>query len=278
MIFHAIQSYHNNFVLPINLKSKMKALLTVLLLSYSAIINAQHFYVNAGGGINTALLPQVIDVYTKNNTLINNKGSYGEGLNKNLGCGYLINKYIAFEIQYSHLISKHDLSNNLNLDENKIEATMHRIIPSVKLTTGNKFRPFISFGFIAGINPVITRDYADKMSPYGEYVEGHLKYSGGSSFGFSNTLGLEYKSSGRIAGFLQLNTIIQNWSPDKMDYVTIQHYRFVDYASSGTINFENEVLNFMQNGSSLRKYFPFNSIGLQTGITYYFQKKEKKSE
>ncbi|MEP7264696.1 MAG: outer membrane beta-barrel protein [Bacteroidota bacterium] len=251
----------------------MKTFTTTLLLLLAVKAHSQQFYISAGGGYNVPAIKQTLSVYSTDGKLNNFNGSFGKGYNAMIGGGYFFNEHIAAEINFSHLISTQDYFSSEDESQHSSEATMTRIIPSIKLITGKKIRPYICFGFVAGIAPSLKTDFNELIGPSGEFVELHEKYKGGNAFGFSNTIGTEFILKENLFIFFQLNAILQNWGPDEVEYTAISHYRSYDYSSSGTDHLEDSVSD--PDDSRLRKYFPFNRIGLQAGITWYFRQKNK---
>jgi hypothetical protein len=246
----------------------MKTLLPFLLLLYSININAQHLYVSAGGGYNVPAVPQVIDLEGIENRLANHKGSFGKGYTAYLNAGYLLNEHIAAEIIFSQLKSTETW---LEESTSKSDGKMLRIIPSVKLITGNKLKAYIRFGFVAGVNSSLYSRSDGLLSPT-ESLTTTMNYKGGKSFGFNSSVGAIYNLNKKIALSLELNTFMQNWGPDKADYESTGTGRLAVFSGSGTINYTDEIPLNRQTG--LKKYYPFNSIGLQTGVVYYFCKKK----
>lgn len=251
----------------------MKLLTTTLLLLLAINVHSQHFYINAGAGYNLPAVKQTLSVYSNGVDIHNFTGSFGKGYNAMIGGGYFFNEHIAAEINLSHLISMQNYFSDDDLNLHASEASMTRIIPSIKIITGKKIRPYICFGFVAGIAPVLITDYTSMATPQGEFMDNHEEYKGGESFGFSSTIGAEYVLKEKLSIFLQLNTILQNWVPDEVEYTITSHTRFYEYEGSGTYELEDSISNPVD--TRLKKYFPFNSIGLQAGFAWYFHHKNK---
>jgi len=253
----------------------MKTLITFLLLLYSININAQHFYISAGGGYNLPVMKQDIGTYKSGtNKVANVVGSYGKGVTIDGSIGYNFNKHISAEI----ILSKLDIADNIFPEESDftINGTMTRIIPTIKFSTGNRVKAFLRSGFIVGINPHLKVHQDVMMSPVDGFIV-TTEYTDGNSFGFYNAVGVEYMITNALSVSIDFNTIIQNWGPEKSERTVEIKGRATPFVPSpGTTSYSDEMEIFP--GNLLKTYYPFNSMGLHLGIVYHFQKKEKKEE
>jgi hypothetical protein len=264
------------FIPPSFIQIMKTILASFILLFIATTLPAQNLYIYAIGGYHLPALEQTIAISDNMPGVRNQKGSWGKGFMAGLAGGYSINKHIAAEISLSRLFSTEDVFDGDNPNTSgTIDAAMNRIIASIKLKAGNKFSPYASFGFVAGIHPSFASDQITVFSKT-ESLESHTEYKGGTSFGFSSAAGAQYFISENLFVFLEANVILQSWGPEKVEYTHKGSGRFTIYSGSGTIDFTDE--DTSNNPSeALTDYFPFNSAGLNAGIAYVFGAKEKQS-
>lgn len=257
----------------------MKTLITILLLIYSVNSNAQHFYVSTGGDYNLPASKQLITT-TSHVKIENHTGSFGEGSSFFTSLGYEISKHVSIEFSYSKLNSaKKDfsiLSHFGNKKESYTTAKMNRIIPSLKLSAGNKIRIYTRFGMVIGMNPEIKTQARLIWSNGVVYsAEYNGEYSGGSSVGITGGLGADFFVGKRLYVLAEINAIAQSWGPERLTYDYIETSSTTYYNESGSMVLTDELSsNSAWMAADLKEYYPFNSVGLQVGVAYRFGKTE----
>lgn len=237
-----------------------------LMLIGAANIDAQKFYVTLGGGYAFSAPGNVIGVNyissVNNNLAINREnvyGTFGKGFNTNVVFGYMIEDYIGIEAGFSYL--------NVEGFETKFDdprysglfyytehnANMSRVFAAIKITGGQRIKPYAKCGFVYGVGTEV------KIDAITQPFIGYSTYLGGSSPGWFGALGVEYKLKGSLWVFLEGNVLYQVYSPGKLKLYGLTNtntYELVDEWSS------------LNSNQLLRTTFPFSSIGINAGVKF----------
>lgn len=229
-----------------------------------------------------------INYLTGINHVINENVSFGKGLQYSAVVGFKYSDAISFEINLSQikgneyedkLVESFDSYEDVYIQ--RFQSQMNRISPIFKIETGKGlFKPYLKVGLVFGFG---TKIYVQEDLTYRENnvrvnYKNRFTYDGGLSIGYLGGLGLNIELSKRLGFFTELNIITQSWSPDKKTYTKIYkndqnympHFSYSDINTEYVDSFENETILNNPNPPTyaLKIYFPFSSIGWNTGIYF----------
>lgn len=217
--------------------------------------------------------------------------SFGKGLDLGFGAGYMLTKNIGVECNFNYLIGGKtqatDASNtSAPADVYVLKGRMLRIIPTVKISTGEKIRVYSKIGLVLGVfNRFIEEDtyyYSNWMGGV-DKSERTTVMKGGISMGFKGNLGVDFALSDRLDLFSEVYFISQAWAPKKAE---ITRYLFNGEDKLGTLTTRQRETEFVdeynynttipdtQPDKSLKIYLPYSSWGINIGIKIKFGKKE----
>lgn len=246
----------------------------------SNFILAQGLYINVGLGYNLASGKDVLATNQTSSTEENVYGSYGEGLNFGAIFGYMFSANVGGELGFSYLSGKEFTStfntSNTNITQ-KVSGTMLRLTPALKVTAGEKIKPYGKFGLVLGLSPgaELTATGATSGSTYQETD----KYSGGTSMGWMGAFGVDIELSGNMSIFGELTVINQSWAPDKNEWTITSSSGSVSITESGTTTYVDKVVYPVAESpvydvdlQQLRDPEPFSSFGINVGVMIAFGK------
>jgi len=256
-------------------------------------LSAQIIYADAGAGYNFRLAAQNLVYYTTPTTKEIKKVNYGNGVDFGGGAGYMFNKYIGAEVDFSYLISNRFSYTNRYADDDsssqRIDATMFRVIPAVKFSLGNKIKPYSKIGLVLGFGKLIKTDaYTIQPGPGPidfSRVEETKVYTGNISLGVMGVLGVDIMFTDNIGVYVEMKAIAQSWAPKKSVYTMIK-LDGVDHIQSMN-NKETIYVDSIDNTQpytpgepfrELKTWYPFSSWGFNAGVHLAFACKSKKTE
>ncbi len=245
------------------MKTPTKACLVILLLTITISTSPAQVYITVGGGYNLAAGQDVISTNVTSSGEENVYGSYGKGLSVGTGFGFMFGKHIGGELGVSYkTFSTYEstYSDNGLYGKKEDKGSMLRLIPAIKVTGGEKIKPYAKFGIVVGVSPKIEEVITFSGSVLSE--TGTIKYSGGSSVGFMGAMGVDLGITDMFGFYFELNSINQTWAPDKAVMTST-------FSSSGTINFVDNLPDNADN-EELKVFFPFSSFGINAGIILKF--------
>ena len=217
-----------------------------------SFVNAQTFYVKAGGGYSFSLSPYSMGVNSKDifwrerdlqtgnfvPAIIKEsrevKGSYSAGFNASATVGYNLTDIIGVEIGASYIHGKEyktsDLAqditsdagvitiDNSSLSTSKSAATVILVSPSFRLTApGGFLQPYLAAGPVLGFAK-LENEYEAHSDYDGEQKEvRHEKYSGGLSIGMRGAVGVDIRLSETLALFSELTFNSINYFPKEKE-------------------------------------------------------------
>ncbi|MEI6852178.1 MAG: outer membrane beta-barrel protein, partial [Bacteroidota bacterium] len=171
-------------------------------------------------------------------------------------------------------------------EEIKVRGSMLRLIPAIRITAGDwKVKPYVKFGLV--ISVLNQMQYEDNWTDVntsgvkrvGEQIE---IGKGNISLGFAGAVGVTYQLPKNFGVFGELGLIAQSYAPTKskitkytidgvdqiptmntvdIETVYVDHYAHQSPASPDAVN---------QPYETDKDYYPFNSIGLNVGISWSF--------
>ncbi len=247
-----------------------------------SIANAQGVYVNLGLGYNLNAAKQVIGTnQTIGNTptVENVNGSYGKGFGFGLGLGYLFTENVGAELGFSMLFGskyKTTYSDDQGSTGNgEAKGKIIRITPALKVTGGEKMKPYAKFGLVLGLGAKGEMTYNETGVGYTLKVT--EKYSGGMSMGWMGAFGVDYELSDMLGIFLELNSINQTWAPEKNAWSITQTSGNFSESESGNQTYEDKLSGtqsesaiFGVDNQELKEYHPFSSFGIHIGAKLAF--------
>ena len=291
------------YLLKLNAMKIKKLILFFSCISSFSVLNAQGFYIGAGGGYGLGAAKEsgqdsksTTAGGITNSTQTSNPFSYGQGVNFGLNVGYMLKKNFGFELGVSYLMGSvytstyesinSDFSFSIK-DETTSKGSMIRLVPAVKVVLGEKKLSLYSkAGIILGVGSKMVREnnYSYTFIGFGTSTYSRSEYSGGISFGVHGALGLNYMLSKKIGLALELNGNYQDWAMKKRE--------LTDYTSNGTNMLSSYTVSELETiyvnhytddgvsgytnepSKQTKEYLPFSSIGLNLGIHISLGKSE----
>src|SRR6185436_7111599 len=259
---------------------------SVAILFYQATTNraiAQGAYVTAGMGYNLAAGSILLGFNNTDNGVTSSEttvsGSLGKGISFGAGFGYMFTKNVGAELGFSYLSGStytftstetEPFSNGSLTSVSKIKGKLMRIAPAIKITAGEKLKPYAKFGVVIGLMPKADEDRT--TSGMGISLNSTDRYSGGTSIGWTGALGMDLNLSSMFSIFLELNTITQSWSPGKDEYTRPEYDYSLGYpiqiTKTGTITYVKTDTG--KPDEETKGYVPFSSFGVHAGIKISF--------
>lgn len=248
-------------------------------------------YIHSNSAYGFSLAPMGISAnYSPNKTELV-KSSFGKGLDIGLGAGYNFSENIAAEIDFTYLIGgKIKFTDSYNTstpaETEELSARMYRIIPTLKFSGGEKFKPYAKIGFVIGFGARLKDESVNYFSGWSGSIEKYEEtviFSGGISLGMKGNVGVDYSFSEKLGVFAEINFISQAWAPKKAE--TTRYYvngedklatldkRDIETEFVDSYN-PNAAIQPNQANKALKIYLPFSSWGANIGIKYTFGKKE----
>lgn len=240
--------------------------------------NAQGLYINTGAGYNLAAGSQSLGTNTTQTSATIVCGSFGKGISFGAGFGYMFTPNIGTELGFSYLAGSGYTFTDIYGSETsttKTKSKMLRIIPAIKITAGEKLKPYAKFGVVIGLIPKLDVEMTGTGSPGFFYTETH-KLSGGSSIGLMGALGIDFKLSEMFSIFTEVNMINQTWAPGKDEYQepAIEYDPstgiYIQVIKAGTTTYVETVNENGPDNEDLKEYLAFGSFGINAGIKISF--------
>ena len=236
---------------------------------------SQNMYIIAGSGYNLSAGADRLGTSSSSGKVKNVYGTFGEGLTFNAGIGGMFNEHIGCELIFSVLsgrgIKYYDYS---SYSEGFSSSHLIRAIPALKLTFGNKIKPYAKFGVLISVNNEINFESSSTDNSFPGYTTTRAEkahYSGGLSTGVMGAFGFDFIISKKISIFSEINTINQTWGPGKVEYTSSVTVNGQYSSSSSTEILVDEIANGpSQSNERLKPILPFGSIGIQAGVKFIF--------
>lgn len=235
-------------------KKMTKVALGCALVLASTQVNAQN-YLRLNLGYGTALPTQILGSEVTTTSEKNIKGSYGAGLNVELGFGHMFSDNIGLDLGLAYgsgskTTNKGGSGNNTY--ESSFKSTFVRITPAVVLTTGKK--GFNTYGRF-GLSVPVTGSVVGTSDNTNAGITTHRvsKTTGKVSLGLVGALGLSYNLNDKISIFGEVEYLGLGINYKKTE-VTEYKVAGADMLSNLTtaqkeINYVNELTSSSNNGS-----------------------------
>ncbi len=223
----------------------MKAIAVSIVISILLMTQAhgQGMYFRLGGGYALPLASEVIgtkdvrtrpatgnQIYTSENV----SGSFGAGMNINLGGGYMFNENIGFDLGVLYQRSKkYETIDNyydpFGKEEDIIthQSTAIFFNPSFLITSGTGTKvPYGKFGVVVGSPKIkVEENYFYNLDGT-ETQHREWEYRKGMAFGFQGTVGMNWMLSNKLDLFTEINFVSMSFYPGE--------YELTIYTSNGT--------------------------------------------
>ncbi len=267
---------------------------------------AQGIFFKAGAGYAIPMASQSIgekylyvEDYTDNNqiskaTSENVSGSFGAGINFNVGAGFMFNEFIGVELNVQYTQGKKFETSEISTYTDNFSTSSQKEItetyskglyinPSFIITSarGSKI-PYGRFGVIVG-SPTISGESSDvgKVSYYPDLQDVRNRkweYSKGISIGLQGAVGINWMLSDKIDLFTEVNFISMSYYAEEYN-LTEDTYNGNDNlqdlsVSEKKIIFKKEIALVGESqdpdkpSEALREGSAFSSLSLQVGIRF----------
>ncbi len=257
----------------------------------SSICLAQGFYLNSNSSYNFSLASIPVSANYSPSKTESVHGSFGKGFDLGIGGGYGFSKNIAAEINFTYLMGgKIDFQDSYdpNTPPNKetLKGRMYRLIPTIKISTGEKIKPYAKVGLILGLGTKLIDEslrYNYMWSETTNRIEETTEFNGGLSLGFKGNLGADFSLNDKLGLFAELNFVSQAWAPKN---ATVTKYLVNGEDKLSSMDLRDKETEFVesydpnatiepyQTNKSLKLFLPFSSWGINIGLKFTFGKKE----
>ncbi len=273
------------------MKKIASIIITLLVILNTSSAQKTYVNINAGYGMPAGSGGMYMYSFQSNattySTLFYSKNlSLGKGVNSAINLGYMFNKTFGVELGLSYLMggtTTASITNTLNnnFSQQKISATMYRIVPSfIFVTPTTKYvKAYAKFGAIIGMASV-KQDYSSttpsSQSAAAYSSEQSAKYEGGTALGINSAIGAIYKLGKKLSLSFELSNINLSYAPTKY---TITKYNVNGVDELATLKTNRIKTNFVESGSydfntknvdmpsqSPKTYMPMSSLGINIGL------------
>ncbi|HLG35352.1 MAG TPA: outer membrane beta-barrel protein [Bacteroidia bacterium] len=257
----------------------MKTLLYAFMIFIFSSASAQESYLNAGVGYGFLSFGSAqggVRAYTAGW----NEETLGKGMTYGFNIGHRVNKTAGIDlgIWYAAGSTFESFTNDSQqtsapvsdtLIPVRIQGNTLRIMPSLKLSFGNRHQPYLKLGYLLGIANAVDVEEVYPASGSSNSTE-HIvsrKIHGGSSNGFFAALGIDWEAREKISLFIEANIVIQEYEPvietvEEPGKETIT-YQFVEIPNPNN-PLEKRIVTF-----------PFSTIGIHAGVKFLLGIKKK---
>ena len=224
----------------------------ISILLISANLQAQKFYITAGGGYAFNMNAQkgwfanskrerTRNTVTGNTSSTNTQEGVNFGLGKGVSfggsVGYMFNDYLGLDLGFNYLYGAETNSEQsfhrkdiyssgtedyYDVSKNKLYARMFNVTPSILITPNfEKFNPYLKLGVVLGFGSLYWESNSESSStgqvtPTYSTNSSILEYNGGLALGVNASVGAEYNLTENLGIFGELQLIGMNYSPKKM--------------------------------------------------------------
>jgi hypothetical protein len=278
-----------------------KIFLFLIVITFTASLSAQGFYVRAGSGYGLPAATTQIGlkvIHNENITaaspsnIYSNKvvtGSYGSGFNFNVGAGYVFTQNFIFDFEVMYLGGKKYQTSNLytltadtynqsETDRLSSSATGLLFNPAFIFSAGfGKAAPYARFGLVAG-SPRITKNESYYYDLDGTNTRDETwVYKNGFAVGYSAGIGMNWKITDNLDIYTEANFTGMTYYAKEGD--------LTKYIYDGTDNlsqlseYQKKIL-FLRSYDPMTPYdaskpqlasrtgSPFSSFSIQAGIKF----------
>jgi hypothetical protein len=247
-------------------------LITFIIISCSEII-AQTTYFNGGFGYGFPV-GDVVGITQPNNVEKNVYGSFGKGLTLGLNIGHSVDDNISLDLGIWYVTgSTYEFiayyGSAIGSSSHQVSGKTTRVMPCLKITSGNNNKLYAKFGFLLGIATTINDDETFTASPQtggGSILATH-EFTGGFSNGWTGAIGIDFSENQTASLFVEVNFCQQLYKP-VLETINIsgqnpQTYHLVDDPNPSAPD------------EKLKPSFVFSTIGLTAGVKFSSSVKKK---
>lgn len=254
-------------------------------------IQAQYIYIKVGGNYALQMpsasgMQRVTEATATTSSIESVNYKLSNGISPQITFGYFLNKYASFEITTGyHFGAKQTVENQIfsvtgnYMQTNEMSLNYGFINPSFVVNPGfTKWNPYIGLGAYIGYSNVLTEEITNDNN---QYLRRYTT-SGGSQFGFSGKLGINYNLNKNWMIFSELTYTNASWAPERKHlnaafdnsgndvYETIKpYYMLTEYKE----NYKHNSLGMIDVSKSqkrLKSSLPLDFISLGIGVMVSF--------
>jgi len=272
----------------------MKKILLLVLFSLmlTGIVNAQKFYTRLGIGLSGGTSSSLDMLYnytddgsTKSIHVV--PVDLGSGFTGSVAFGYMVKKYLGFELAVSQFIGFPNLGDSImkfpgGTDVTaRITGNMLSITPSILITAGlEKVNPYARFGMVIGVLPnLYGRFEATQATNPPTDIVMIKKHYGGVALGYAAALGVDFNVSKLISFYAEATFQGITWSPFYSEIIKytiggVDHLGDLTTFQKETEYYSKLILNDYVSPDvpkkELRKTYPFDNAGVTLGVRFKF--------
>jgi hypothetical protein len=247
------------------MKRTITAVLAILFVFTVTNLFSQNAYVKLGGGYGLGLATQEMGDIGVLPAFNATYGSFGEGVNFQLGFGYNVNSNLAFELDGSYTLGKKfDITSGTGvITTNRYYGNSIFIMPAVVVKAPMKdVTPYTRFGMVIGIPSLFNEE--TQTGTGANTGTRTFKETGGMALGIQGAVGMTFKAGKNLGFFAEIFGIGMNYAPSQIENTTTYTGQnaqpLVTYNETGTYS----------NTSSKTPRRSLSSFGLNVGLTYTF--------
>lgn len=270
---------------------KIKTITLIGLVVFGYSTQAQKIYVKVGANYSkqmpsTTGMQQITEASATNTTYKSVDCQLSTGLSPQLTVGYHLNKNVAFEISSGYhfgvkQVVENQVYNPLGSYTQSTNMTLNYafINPSFVINGGfEKFSPYIGLGAYVGFSNVLNEEITTNNSDYLR----HYTSSGGSQFGFSGKLGMDYNFCSNWSLFAEIFYSNCSWAPEKKHlnkatdntgtdvYETIKPYEMLTEYKENYKHNSTGMVDANKSQKRLKSSLPLDFFSLGMGVKFSF--------
>lgn len=250
----------------------MRTLLFFFMIFIFSSASAQESYLTAGIGYGFSLPPLTSGIrmpYTYNS----GGATLGKGMTYGFNIGHMVNKGAGIDLGIWYVAGstyKNDTGDsNFIWVPSRFSGNTLRIMPAFRTSWGQKNKLYIKLGIVLGIatDSKIEAEYdVPNVCVTSPFIVTH-KFTGGSSFGWFGTFGINFSAEEKISFFIEVNLVKQKYEPVK---------ETVDDCGAGTITYQLvDKPNPNNPDEKPKPEFPYSSISINAGVKFLLGTKKK---
>ncbi|MCK9422333.1 MAG: outer membrane beta-barrel protein [Bacteroidales bacterium] len=272
----------------------MKKIFFLVLLGtmLAGVVNAQKFYTRLGIGLSggtTSNLDMLYKYTTDGNkeTIEVVPVDLGSGFTGTVGFGYMVKKYLGFELSVSEFIGFPNLGDSImkfpggyNVTA-RLTGNMLNITPAIVITAGlEKVNPYARFGLVIGVLPnMYGRIEATQATNPPNDIVMIKKFYGGVALGYNAALGVDFNISKVVSLYAEAAFQGITWSPFYADITKYTVNGNDHLADLTTFQKQTEYYSKLQLNAyvspdvpkkELRKTYSFDNAGITLGVRFKF--------
>lgn len=264
----------------------------IALLMLFQLTKSQNFYIQTNNGYGIPFMKMLLGYQTDTSNITTlNYGTYGAGLNFNLGGGYLLNENLGFEIMFNYVHGKNTLTNDIKYGFIKNYRTdyarMFMLTPS--FITKSNAKTINIIGKIGVVIPIggyqITEALINPIDPMNLNPDSAIylkvKTFGRFALGSFTSLGLEYNLLNNFSITAEAQLLLLHIKSKSSKVISYKEYgvdkydQWDDMGNSYDIKYVDTYKEITKDTdkSSISSY---SALRFNLGFKYYFGKSTSK--